>query len=107
MRDLDRGGRPVVTPLDLLRGDLDRTELDPARERRADEVDDELEVLLGLEGEALHDPLHAVLREQARELLRDVLANVAALGLVAVGRELLVGWNRHRWRSIPLRRMGD
>ena len=53
------------------------------------------------------DALHAVVGKQPRELLRDVLADVAALGfgrLLLVRRE--VGIVAH-WRSIPPRRMGD
>jgi hypothetical protein len=107
VHDLDRRRRRLLAELDLLRRHLDGTELDPAREGRADEVDDELEVLLFLEAEALHDALHAVVREQPRELLGDVLAYVAALGLLAVGRDLLVGWDRHVCRSIPGCCMGD
>ncbi len=62
--------------------DLDRTELDAAREGRADEVDDELEVLVARQPEAVADALHAVVGKQPRELLDDVRADVAGLGLL-------------------------
>ena len=74
--------------LDLLSGDLDRSELDATGEDRADQVAEVLEVLVGSgEIQPVGDALHPVRRKQALELASDVVVHVFA-GLALVGHKL-------------------